>query len=224
LETHRLSRRLVVVALLVIGSRPLHAQTLDQSVNPPGGFLHNVNADYDWAQTFTVGLSGQLTRVDVPVTKEAATTILPLRVEVRRTTASGSPTSDNAGLLASASLAASLFPTYEQSDPQNPFWISADLSAANLRVSPGDVLAIVLHSDEPNDPFVRGYYWRSYPQGLDDYPGGDAFRRYQGGAFERMTANVATDSGIRTYVLVPEPAAGLASLAAAFALLRRRRR
>ena len=221
---HRLSCRLVVVALLLIGSSALHAQTLDQTVSSPGGFLHNVNAAADWAQTFTVGLAGQLTRVDLEVVKEATTTTLPLRVEVRRTTPAGFPGADDVDVLATGSIAASLLPTYQESGPPNPFWAPVDLTGANLRVSPGDVLALVLRSSEPNEPFQRGYMWWSYPQGRDEYPGGDAFRRFQGGTFERMTGNVATDSGFRTYVLVPEPAAVATMLAAASAVLLRRRR
>jgi hypothetical protein len=217
-------RRGIVVATIVLIAPMVRAQTLDQQITPPGGFWHNVNAGYDWAQTFTSGLGGQLTRVEVQVAKEATTTRLPLIVEIRRTTAAGSPVEDNGNVLGRVSLDPSLFLTLpDHLQNQGSIWVAADLTSSDIRVRPGDVLGIVLRSDEPNDPFERGYVWKSYPQGQDEYPGGDAFKREPGQTFLRMTGGFATDSSLRSYVLVPEPGAAAMLAAACGPLLARRR-
>lgn len=214
----------VVVATIVLIAPVVQGQTLDQQITAPGGFWHNVNAGYDWAQTFTSGLGGQLTRVEVQVAKEATTTRLPLIVEIRRTTAAGSPVEENGNVLGRVSLDPSRFRTLsDYLQNQGSIWVAADLAGSNIQVSPGDVLGIVLRSEEPNDPFDRGYVWKSYPQGQDEYPGGDAFKREPGQTFLRMTGGFATDSSLRTYVLVPEPGTAMLLLAAGGVLLARRR-
>src|SRR5688572_21110869 len=71
-------------------------------------FVSNVghNNYIDWAQTFTVGITGKLTGFDVLMARYASAT-QPLRFEIRTTTLDRRPTVENAGpnILASGAVA-----------------------------------------------------------------------------------------------------------------------
>ena len=93
-------RRSLLVALMALGVLGLApadawAQTLDQeqasfntnrAVQGPG-----TGSPISRAQTFTAGLSGQLDRVDLVLTKSSAATVGPLIVEIRDVDPSGAP-------------------------------------------------------------------------------------------------------------------------------------
>jgi hypothetical protein len=143
------------------------ALILDQShgtLPPPnaGGFINNGGIDI--AQTFTVGITGILGRVEVAVTR-LATTTGPLSVEIRPVIG-GFPNPLNAPILADGLV----FPADVPNGPTFGF-VGVDLLSDNLVVTPGDVLAIVLRSDTA----AGGYAW-GYTAG-DPYAGGHAFFR-----------------------------------------------
>ena len=230
-------RSKLIAALLVLClALPSSGQVLDQSnpapmrgspTNPPRPALSlHANVDYDTAQTFTAGLTGQLSRLDVQALRRSDTR-LPLMVEVRRATAAGAPGESAADLLAQVAVPAAQVPIWPDDPPPEPDWVTVDLAAFNLHVNNGDVLAIVLGSDEPTDLYERGYYWQSWWAGTDGYARGDAYYRHIAGdnAFYRWVGPNVTDSGFRTFVAVPEPGRLVTGLlAAGTALLRPRRR
>lgn len=155
----------------------------------------------DWAQTFTVGISGTLTGLDLRIGRQP-TTQQPLLYDLR-TTSGNAPTESDAGasVLVSGQLQASEVPTdFELSAPPNAF-VHIDLSGAALQVSAGDVLAIVLRSDNPG----TAYRWFGVggPPSIPRYSGGDSYHRHLAG-WNKLAEN--GDNAFRTYVsAVPEP-------------------
>lgn len=142
----------------------------------------------DRAQTFVVGIEGVLTAIDVQVAQSSVGgTVL---LDVRPTDASGRPLAGNESILASASNA---------SVTEIPSFASFDVSAANLFVSPGDRLAIVLRSNSGR------FSW--YGQFSDPYAHGSAFfRNGFSSGFWSASLSPGVDLAFRTYVApVPEP-------------------
>jgi hypothetical protein len=150
------------------------APLLDQYYNPlPRTTFAEVDEDVDHAQTFTVGIGGQLTSVDVFISKGPNAT-QDLLFDVRRTNG-GVPIEDN-DLGTDSVLANARVPVSVVSINQFRF-INIDISTFNVLVSPGEVLALVLR---PSEPFVPGdddgYGWGG---NLDDnqYIGGAKYSR-----------------------------------------------
>lgn len=142
-------------------------------------------------QTFTVGIAGLLTQIDVEVGNSTdPTPIEPIDLALTATSG-GVPTAS----LASASLAP---PALGET-----VFRSADLSGAGISVTVGQVLAIRLSSTTSG-----GYQWF---QSGDTYPGGLQFVEHippptVGG--DPLTAFPDTDMAFRTFVdpaPVPEP-------------------
>ncbi len=196
--------------LLVLGvsflmtSAAMATPILDQAYLPPNGnsslAVLGTGAEHDVAQTFTVGLTGQLTRIDVWLVSEGVPTT-DLVLDVRNTT-SGIPDPNDMLILGSASMTATqigLLPS--------PAFVSFDLTSANIQVTAGETLAIVLQSLAT---VGDSYRWvGDYPGG---YSGGTAFRRDggTGGLFVIASDPLPlppplTDLGFQAFVVVPEP-------------------
>jgi hypothetical protein len=177
------------------------------------------------AQSFTSGLTGLLTRIDIQVRQTVeGPPSAPLLFDIRRSTSTGAPVEDDSGsdVLASIALNAAAIPT-------QPFTLATttiDLTSFSIFVEAGDVLAIALRSDDSRAYSTTGI--------SNSYSDGSIFFRFADG-WERDLAN--RDFGFQTFVdsaiqnpnpsTVSEPAtfalltAGLAGLGA---LTRRRRR
>ncbi len=184
------------------------AGMLDQEFLPASQSSLVIQQSQTVAQTFEVGLSGVLDRVDVEVGRYGALAG-GITLEVRSTLPGGLPADT---VLASAFIAVSDITT------SWPFYqsVELDLSSFDVRVAEGDLLAMVLSSGTP-DEFV----WRG------DHPGG--YTRGQvyfdvGGGFLDLSG---WDMGFRTYVdttPIPEPTAlSLLSLGALVLVSARRR-
>jgi len=170
------------------------------------------------AQTFTVGIGGELTGVAIQIGRYFGTGGT-LGVDILGTS-SGIPTGSS---LASASLAWSSLPDWDVNIPSA--FVFVDLSSFNLSVLPGDVLAIALSVLSGPDPQST---WDGYWQG--QYSGGIAFSTWRSGFWEPQVLSdgqgglLYGDMGFRTFVdpntnQVPEPStwmlivSGLAGLA-----------
>jgi hypothetical protein len=113
------------------------------------------------AQTFTVGLTGQLTEVDVAIVQFSVT---PGNVflEIRPTLADGSPGLDPTFLAQTTVPAANVPSGFDPSNPLTAF----DLTAANLQVTAGEQLAIVVYANFPGALFTWvGATGNLYPRG-----------------------------------------------------------
>ncbi len=171
------------------------APILDQQYTPePGYAFMHAELDYDLvrAQTFTVGLSGLLSGFEVYLSTPGSGGTLTFKVY---RTISGVPD------LGSASLAEA---TINISGlDENPMFYGGDLSASGLKVSPGDVYALVVQGS--GQATWRGEYDDSGGFVLPHYAGGAAY----GPTFTQTIGPLGGDLGFRTYVdtaSIPEPA------------------
>ena len=143
----------------------------------------------DKAQTFTVGLTGQLTGVDVFIFRQSIATE-DLIVDVRAT-AGGVPIENNA-----AALATVVIPRL--SVPTTVGFLHVDLTPFALGVTAGDVLAIVLRTASHGGP---EYGWDG--QTTDPYPaGGHYFRNPSAGVPTWTLTDPSFDVGFRTFVSI----------------------
>jgi hypothetical protein len=190
----------VPVCLVTLMTTPVvvSAQVLDQGFQPTGQLISiGTSSDRALAQTFTVGVSGMLTRFDAYVAGG------PVAVSVIweiRPTINGVPVES-----ATASLASGTF--LGNAASQNWSFYTVNL-ASPIPVSTGEVLAIDLRTPpgyngvsiswegERPDPYTGGYAFVGTPVGIPD-PNATAW----------ATSTLAGyDLGFRTYVEpVPEP-------------------
>ena len=126
-----------------------------------------VAADQGWGQTFTVGLAGTLTRIDLQLGRNA-TALQPLQFELRTLTAGGVPDQSPAALRYSTSIAAASVPVLVTT---NNFTVSLDLSGAALAVTPGQQLCLQLTAAD-----YEWYFWTSGYWPVDQYAGGSAVK------------------------------------------------
>jgi hypothetical protein len=171
------------------------ADLLDQSYTGPfvGGTV--VNSSVDKAQTFTVGITGELSRVSLSIFQNGLETE-PLLFDLR-TTAGGFPIQSNSGpgVLAEITLpAAGILPV--------PSFVDINLTAFDIPVSDGEVLALVLRSNADSIAPGHGYEWSTGFTNL--YPRGESFFRTPGNGWS--VNSIAASQGFETFVdVVPEP-------------------
>jgi len=207
---------ILTLAAILSATTESHADPiLDQEYDPtnPGstGYI-GYDDDFDRAQTFEVGKDGLLTSVEVLIARGSSTTEA-LLFDIR-TTNSGDPTEGDSGpnVLFSASIdAADIGTTFG--------FFEIVLGVDALDVETGDVLALVLRSEDSNN---NAYQWKGTSS--DGYSGGAAFDRMFGGDWGDT---FFADAAFRTHVDVtstPEPSTlVLMGLAVAGIAWRRRR-
>ncbi len=175
----------LAAALVLVGGDLTPAQILDQdNVNPSpnaSGRLSEFDGSFRRAQTFTVGMGGILHSVEVEADEPEELRIL--------STAKGVPTYTTLATSTSVTSSASfhLF----------------DLTAANLSINSGDVLAIELV--KVGEPGHVSHYWTgTFELGGGYYPGGSDYYINPDYGATTWTQNLDDDWNFRTYV-VPEP-------------------
>jgi hypothetical protein len=220
-------RRAAVLAVSVLA---LLAQThsgwaipvLDQINDAPTGQVRQAREVHftDYAQTFTVGLTGTMTSVDVWITRQSQVfTNADLLWDIRSTsfrqplidtTFTNVPTNADASALASGSISPNNVPFA----PNVGTWMSISLGAG-VQVTTGDILALVLRLE---DRFIISNTYLWFGVGPNPYSGGEAFGRSTSSAdwfpdsFQFPRPN-RTDFSFRTFVdtapvsQVPIPAA-----------------
>lgn len=182
-----LIRFAIVVAFIVfaIGFCPRAFAVVDQQLLPSSWTNEgNVGAGngIDWTQTFTVGVTGQLIGFDVAVGRNSVV-VQPLLYDIRRTVG-GVATQDDTGpnVLVSGTVSAQAIPVVPPLTPQLPLpsLTHIDVSSAALSVTAGDLLAIVLRSDDPGLQISGGrtYSWYGLSTDINPYTGGAAFYRF----------------------------------------------
>jgi hypothetical protein len=212
---------LVVLGALAPAMETQGAAILDQSFEVdecagPGRCGGSIGVAEN-AQTFTAGVSGALSRIEVKLQNVGSQ---DLSFDVRPTVG-GVPVEDDGAAYAEITLPNSSIP------PEVVTWVEFDLNPFNIAVEAGDVLAIVLSAP---DPVFGQYLWRGSFSGPSLYPGGQRFLR--GGEQVGPTWNgtifgqEAIDLNFRTFVdPVPVPAAlplMASGLIALFAMARKR--
>lgn len=190
-----------VLALGVLVLLPWTARALpvlDQASESGSGL--GTLSQPDGAQTFTVGAAGVLAQIQVQVRRNTESS--PDLVIDLRPTLGGAPLDDDASALASTTISAASLPLGV------PTWVTLDAGGANVVVSPGDRLAIVLTVPDSTTPAT--YFW------LEDesnpYPGGQRWGRsatWSGGVLGAtwngtFAQFATTDLNFRSFLL-PEP-------------------
>lgn len=197
------------VGVLAVVGAVQAAPVVDQSFVGPFTSDAQFGSQYR-AQTFTVGVSGLLTRFDVylnPFNDGSGSA----GFQIWNTTG-GSPAAIPGVALASASIAFS--------GPDG--WFGADVAAAGLEVMAGDVLALV---QVANSNTGAAGFWRSGVSANATYAGGQAFTTSVFDPSGAWIGSTDQDRGFRVYVdpdaaAVPTPPTvalvglGLAGLAA----------
>lgn len=150
----------------------------------------NIYCDYRLSQTFTAGVDGALLRVDIYIERRGDP-VPGLAFEIWPTTG-GVPVSDSAASLASIVIPAGNVPT-------SPGFFRVDVEAPGLRVSSGEVLAIVLRPDG-NCLGGDGYRWWGTQ---DQYAGGQRFNAPMDGG-EWRTGGEGADYVFLTFVAVDD--------------------
>jgi hypothetical protein len=188
--------------LVATGGQPsLGVAVVDQSFVPSANTTL-VASVFDWSpkgQTFTVGIPGTLTEVDVYIARENHATSA-LMLGLLGTTA-GVPDDGQQTL--------SLTPIPAASVSESLGWLSIDISSYGVTVAKGEVLAIELVGTTGNNDYQWYGDWRA------TYSGGNAFAKYP------SWASLGSDYqlGFKTYVEpIPEPSGSLL-LAIGFGIL-----
>jgi hypothetical protein len=170
---------------------------LDQVSDATGGtFSAAVESLQSIAQTFTVGIGGVLSQVDLMLDRRIEATGT-FTVSILSTTA-GVPVGNGSTLLSRT------FPVTDivAIGPFSFTFMPFDVASAGILVSPGDVLAVaVTHSGSFPD-------WVQWDSRLDAYPRGTGYAG-DGDLSTTWSSPVlgpGTDFGFRTFVDTPEPA------------------
>jgi hypothetical protein len=182
---------------------------LDQSYDPGnvGGFTFN--STNPLAQTFTVGITGQLTQADIRAYNFFGGANAPLTLAIY-TVNPGIPFPSLGSLLATASLP-------QSSVPSTSGFVGFDYSASPPSVTTGQVLAMVASTTGS-----FSYLWEGRTPGL--YPAGQA-HSVSGTTLFNTGAGPTFDFGFRTFVRpIPEPGTLLLAGGAATLFLSRIRR
>lgn len=201
---NRLYPMFLTPALLCLGAAThalSAAPVLDQQYQPFGSNALIVSVDQFLGQTFTVNKTGVLSSVEVEVARNTRLPGSDLFFELRST--------DSTGAVSSSALFSA---TIAEADVSISFsFLSVDLSSANLAVTKGDVLAIILKSNAPDllggiDP----YGWRGNGPGF--YARGTGLVGLPASGPDFSPAPY--DFGFRAYVVpavstVPEPSTAL---------------
>lgn len=191
----------IAVAFMLTAVGPANAvPVLDQEYSPDptlppvggGAVGQDIRSTiYNMGQTFTVGVTGVLSAIEVRVRKNSAI-FENLTLDLR--TANGSLPGLAGATLATAVLSPGDIPNFVTS------FISFDLSGAGIDVTAGDFLSFVLSS--PTQHGTPASYTITNSGAEGGYDGGDGFRgRGPGG----NTFSVTNDLFFRTFVEVPEP-------------------
>lgn len=185
----------VAVALLASVGEARAATILDQSNSLGSTGYGAIYQTVDHAQTFTVGHTGILSRIDLDVVQSLYPASADLQIRICGTTAAGFPL--ESAVLASVALPSSDFPPLVFNTIQ---FTSIDLSGFGISVQTGDLLAIVLQSEGVD--LSHGYLWHASAN-MNPYAAGNFFTREASSGWFRNSS----EGLFQTYVSVPDPAA-----------------
>jgi hypothetical protein len=186
------SRLLVLMGVLVaLAAVPAQAQTLDQHQDS-AGTCAALSAQQSDAQFFTAGFSGDLTRVELFLRRNAAEVVAPLTVEIRDVGGIGPGTT----IFASATVPAA-------DVPLTGAFVAVDF-AAPAAVAAGTQYAIVVYTAAPQLA-TGGPPYLFCGAGGDLYPAGAAWANNSSPPDASLWFSLPDDFdfAFRTYVLTP---------------------
>ena len=193
----------ISVAALAIGlaspvaAAPIIDQDNLQNVNVIANLGFHSNGFFiERSQTFTVGVTGILSRIELRVYNDRGNAVDPLIVDIRKMDG-GVPSTPNTGpnILESFSFDAASVSTSQTNV------IGIDL--AGISVTAGDMLAIGVRTTGPTE--FQYNWWAS---NFDGYADGSGYNRVLE-AYHWAFNPAAQDYSFRTFVTVSEPAAAI---------------
>ena len=173
---------LPLFAFLLAGQGASAEEMLDQQSPGPVGLGQSPSDAVEWAQTFTVGVSGTLSRIEVYILKILNVT-QNLTVTIYDAD-SGVPTT----ALGSATL-------FSDTITGSADFRTVDFAGLDLNVTAGDKLAFGLKKNPDSGIHIM-------PFGGDAYAGGNSFSRILGTPPGAWVAQPTVDFGFKTYVNV----------------------
>jgi hypothetical protein len=201
-----------VIFLSYLAAGRAHAGgVLDQS-NVVNTFIFDaaVASEVSRGQTFTVGLAGLLSQVNLEI-YQSPNTIGSPTFEILGTTG-GVP--DNTKVLYTTTIPLSDIPIFANPPPGAFPLTSVDVSSAGIMVTPGEVLALTLSRDVVGVP-----PWLLWRQGIGGYTGGNSYDSIPPGS--PWTIDGSYEGGFQTFVsAVPEPSAIVLALIGVGCLVR----
>ena len=152
-------------------------------------------------QTFTVGIAGLLSEINLEIYKSTNTVIDPT-FNIEGTTG-GAP--DDTKVLYSTTIPLSSIPTFDTPPTGTVPMTSIDVSGANIIVTPGEVLALTLSRVGS----IGQPPWLLWRQGIGGYTGGNSYDSIPPGA--PWTVDSPYEGGFQTFVstTVPEPSTAI---------------
>jgi len=213
----------IVVGLFVLLEVPaatgMTDGILDQAYSasaPLGGYP--VSRTVTLGQTFTVGVTGILSRIDLQLSRTSTPPTVPLTVELLTTNLDGSPATGPTNILASITLD----PLLIRHDPLTTLFTEIELEDQSFAVTSGQMLAIVLSANTVS-PGNR-FFWTSTAQNSNSvYEPGTAY--YFHHLFDiGLEPRSLEDRGFRTFVRpIPEPSTFILAVIAGVFLAQQRR-
>ncbi len=211
-----MTRAITVVALLLsvclagVARPALAAPILDQSFAPASTNFWAVFGELSRAQTFTVGLAGRLSSVEVLLDTAEGLGSYDREFQII-------PTNAGVPIYGTAPLASFVISLPANTGDSVLGFYGADLTAFNLMVNPGDILAIVDVGGVAPD---AGHWWVGRFYDLPTYDAGAFYTTRFVGGIPNTTyglldgAQTRYDAGFRTWIdhpsqdppAVPEPA------------------
>jgi hypothetical protein len=175
-------------------------QSLDVPVDPSQPTAFGNGFGKEAAQTFTVGVAGLLSKVDVALYRSSDFSA-SVDFDIARVS-SGVPDFSASGRLATRQISSSIIPVWSAGAPIKQF-TELDFSSDHLAVVPGDNLAIILRWGFFGPQFIG---WWTNTNGQPSYAGGSYFQ-YDVVLQTSVDLGQSTlDGQFRTYVNpVPEP-------------------
>ena len=185
-----LSGSAMLFAVVLIG-RP----AVPASNDGTGGVVSGLDYHIGKAQTFEIGVSGKLTRVDVKLSQTTPNPTVPdpgpgITFDIRPTDPNGNPVANNASALAVVTIPDSDIPlTWD--------WVKVKLAKFKLNINAGDRLAIVLRGNDDGTP--QNHTHSQWQGGFDTYAAGSAYFRNPDPAGGPWTAQPDIDMYFRTF-------------------------
>ena len=199
-------------------------EQLDQFFEPDSipNSVYTPFKEHSVAETFTVGLEGFLSRVDIGVIRQHDFRDADLNIAISRTK-HGVPDFSDAARLATRVVPAEQVPIVKTGINEPMFDVSINVLGDQIAVRPGDVLAIWVYTQFA-DP--EGYFWwATFDPNTQPYPGGSVFiAERDDGSDVYVSGSGVSHVQFRTFVETPEPSAlVLSSIAVSLLAIRRRR-
>jgi hypothetical protein len=189
---------IVISSLIAFRAKAADMEILDQqfiednSAHPGSRCYFGITDDWEAAQSFAVGKSGLLSRIELMVQSFSEEPIILHLYSI-------SYSIPDQNIATATALA-----PYTSNNDNNFSWISFDLRSNNIQVDAGEPLAVGLTPSSGGFTLWKASYFDD-PGAV--YDGGRMFRKSPSSGYQWMEYSDYPDNDLefRTYVIIPEP-------------------